>query len=155
MIKYCLDRWERNKGFLEEALRTGTGFNSCSYDDLIKLVVNCILNSEDDRWDAEEITTIDNGDYQGTLLFLIPANTYQPCEYEYLMTFVGYGSCSGCDLLQSIQNNWSHERLTYEQIKDFMMLCKGLVENMIKPYNCGWRNEEEFNEVVIPEGEQQ
>lgn len=150
MIKYCLERWEKNKGFLEEALRTGTEFNSCGYDDLVKLVVKCVLNNDEDMWDSEGVKTVDNGDYQGTLLFLIPANTYQPSEYEYLMTCVGYGSCSGCDTLQAIQDYEWGARLTDEQVKDFMRLCKDLVANMIKPYNGGWRYDESFTEVVMP-----
>ena len=30
-----------------------------------------------------------------------------------------------------------------------MALCKDLVTSIIKPYNCGWRSEEEFEEVTM------
>jgi hypothetical protein len=79
------------------------------------------------------------------LLFLIPTKVYQPAEYEYLMTFVSYGSCSGCDTLLSIQT--FDEELTENMLKDYMSLCKDLVCNIIKPYNCGWRNESVFETV--------
>ncbi len=154
MLKYCLKKWDENKGFLEQELRTNPTLNDCSYLDLVKLVVNCILNgNNNDKWDAEHITEIDNGDYQGTLLFLIPRDCYQPAEYEYLMTFVGYGSCSGCDTLQAIQE-WGEKVLTEQQVKDFMQLCKDLITNMIKPYNRGWRSEEEFTHAE-DEGERE
>jgi hypothetical protein len=150
MIKYCKEKWDKNKKKLEDVLREDTALNSCDYDYLVKLVVENILNDETndygDTWDSKNITTVDNGDYQGTQLFLIPLKTYQPSEYEYLMTYVGYGSCSGCDTLQAIQC-WYDKKPTEEQVKDFMNLCKDLVCNMIKPYNCGWRNEEMFEDV--------
>ena len=112
-------------------------------------VVEVILNNGDDKtWDVGNITEIDNGDYQGTLLYLIPRDTYQPSEYDYLMTYVNYGSCSGCDTLQAIQN-YEKEEITEGQLKDFMSLCKDLICCMIKPYNCGWREEEEFLPVEV------
>lgn len=148
MIKYCLKKWNRNKWELEEALKNDANLNSCDYEYLLKLVVENILNdgSNSDTWDSTKITIIDNGDYQGTILFLIPKKTYQPSEYEYLMTYVGYGSCSGCDTLLSIQS-WDDKKITEQQLKEFMLLCKDMVCNMIKPFNSGWRNEEEFETV--------
>lgn len=151
MLKYCLKKWDENKGVLEQELRTNPTLNDCAYIDLVKLVVKYILNSNvkpysEALWDIEHITEIDNGNYQGTLLFLIPQDTYQPAEHEYLMTFVAYGSCSGCDTLQAIQG-WGDKLLTEYQVKDFMQLCKDLITNMIKPYNRGWRSEEEFTHV--------
>ena len=150
MIKYCIDKWNKNRDKLEEALMKDSTLNCCDYHHLVKMVVKYILNDEDSgygkNWDADNITEIDNGNYQGTLLFIIPADTYQPSEYEYLMTYVRYGSCSVCDTLQSIRG-WGDEPITPEQIKDFMGLCKDLVTNMIKPYNTGWRASSDF-EVV-------
>jgi hypothetical protein len=150
MIKYCKEKWNKNKEILLEVLREDKTLNSCDYGYLVKLVVENILNDEtsdySDTWDSKKITIVDNGDYQGTLLFLIPTKTYQPSEYEYLMTYVDYGSCSGCDTLLGIQS-FGNVKPTEQQLKDFMTLCKDLVCNMIKPYNCGWRNEEMFEEA--------
>ena len=142
MIKYCKEQWMKNEGKLKEALLHREDLNYCSYETLVKLVVDYILNDEeqDENWDSKNITVIDNGDYQGTELYLIPRNTYQPAEYDYLMTYVGYGSCSGCDTLQSIQCD-------EDNIDDYMTLCRDLVFNMVKPYNNGWRNENLFDEV--------
>lgn len=156
MLKYCLNKWNQNQKVLEAKLKTDSTLNSCDYIDLVKLVVDCILNDDQPinryngkiSWNSEKITIVDNGDYQGTQLFMIPLNTYQPCEYEYLMTYVGYGSCSGCDTLQAIQS-WNDDLLTEKQVKDFMTLCKDLLTNMIKPYNGGWRFDEDFEEVTV------
>lgn len=149
MLKYCRDKWEENKDRLEQALREADGLNECDYKELVVMVVKHILNpGEDDynTYDSSRITVIDNGDYQGTQLFMIPMDTYQPAEYEYLLTCVGYGSCSGCDTLLSIQD-WGEGKLTDSQVKDFMKLCKDLVCVMVKPYNGGWRQDDGFTEV--------
>lgn len=159
MTYYCLNKWEQNKKRLEEVLRERTDLNECGYSELVKLVVREVLNGgktenddyEEYFWDVEHITVVDDGDYQGTLLFLIPDDTYQPSEYEYLLTFVNYGSCSGCDTLLAIQD-YGECKLTERQVKDFMVLCKDIVANMVKPYNAGWRNEEQFNTVEFREG---
>lgn len=148
MLKIVVEKWWKNKNKLEAAYRFKTGWNSCSYLDIVKETINSILNDNDGyiKWDIEHITEIDNGDYQGTLLYLIPENTYQPSADEYLMTYVYYGSCSGCDTLQAIQE-WSEGPLKEDQIKEFMMLSLHLLENMIKPYNDGWRSNDDYKQV--------
>lgn len=148
MLKYCLNKWNQNKDLLKNKLEKDTSLNSCEYSYLVKLVVEYILNhgEENRKLDSDRITMVDNGDYQGTQLFLIPFDTYQPCEYDYLMTYAGYGSCSGCDTLLSIQG-YGDELLTENQVKLFMSLCKDLVTSIIKPYNFGWRWEDDFDEV--------
>ena len=142
MIKYCIEKWDRNKDLLRSALSNNKLLNhilneSCDdpleyleYKDLVKLTVMFILNDENE-WDAKKITEIDDGDYQGTLLYLIPEDTYQPDSSEYLMTFVEYGSCSGCDTLQAIQC-FLDTRSRDKSIDDLMNLCKDLICNMIQ-----------------------
>lgn len=147
MIKLCKDQWDANKEKLEKALREDTSLNSCDYKYLLTLTVENILNyGRDDRYNTDKITVIDDGDYQGTLIFLVPRDTYQPDESEYLMTYVGYGSCSGCDTLLGIQG-WNDGPPTEQQLREFMMLCKDMVTNMICPYNHGWRQSEEYESV--------
>lgn len=153
MLKYCLKKWDMFNKDLEDALREDENLNSCEYKYLLEKVVEHILNGEveefsyDEKWDANKITVIDDGHYQGTLLFVIPRLCYQPCEYEYLMTFVDYGSCSGCDTLQHIQSWFDNEPPTERQLKDYMALCRDMVCNIVRPYNTGWRCDEEFKTV--------
>ncbi len=150
MLRYCRDKWYENKGKLEVALRETEGLNECDYKTLVEMVVEHILNPADgydDTYDKGKITVIDDGDYQGTQLFMIPADRYQPSENEYLLTFVNYGSCSGCDTLKSIQD-WGGGKLTDSQIGDFMILCRDLVCNIIKPYNAGWREDKKYEAIA-------
>ncbi|WP_143322806.1 hypothetical protein [Clostridium sp. HBUAS56010] len=152
MIRYCIDKWAANKIELEAAIKRDKEINSCNYSYLVKLVVKYILNlgvdTEYERWDEEKITTIDNGDYQGTQLFLIPKKTYQPGANEYLLTYQYYGSCSGCDSLQAIQD-WSEDIPTDERVKDYMTLCKDIICNMIRPYNSLYNNDEDDKFSII------
>lgn len=151
MLKILVQKWDKNKNRLKRYLEEATDLNSCSYLDLVKITFTYIYNDNDTRFvdlDIGNISEIDNGDYQGTLLFLIPFNTYQPSESQYLMTYIGYGSCSVCDLLQSIQD-FGSGKLTDRQVKDFMTLCKDILSNTIKPYNNGWREEEGFTQAEL------
>lgn len=158
MLKYCVEKWDKNKGKLEKDIRDNLKeYNDYGYKNLVEKIVEIIFNDEEAKdnyelYDVKKITEINNGDYQGTLLYLIPKDTYQPSEYDYLMTCVNYGSCSGCDTLQSIQM-WYYddeeiENTQKEQfITDMMKLCLDLVQNIIKPYNYGWRNDDRFNTI--------
>jgi len=157
MIKFCVEKWDKNKSILEKHIREkGNTMNEVCYLDLVKMVVDDIFNDGEhchhdtycyDKYDSDRITEIDNGEYQGTLLFMIPATTYQPGASDYLMTYVYYGSCSVCDTLQSIKNWDDKAALTEEQVTDFMQLCLNIVQNTIKPYNTGWHHEEDYDIV--------
>ena len=118
MLKIIAIQWGLHDGDLRNALFKRTDLDVIKYKDLVKLSFEVVYNNdlpfEDYVADVERIHEIDDGDYQGTLLYLIPCDRYQPEAYEYLMTYVGYGSCSGCDALQSIQ--------MYTQIYDSVRL---------------------------------
>ena len=150
MLKYCLTQWDKNENKLKEVLSKNTELND--YITLVKLTFDTIFNFNNEcgvELNIERITEIDNGNYQGTLLYLIPFKTYQPCEYEYLMTYVGYGSCSGCDTLKSILSDgeYGNKVPTDKQLKDYMALCRDLISNTVKPYNSGWREDDNFKPI--------
>lgn len=156
MLKYCLEQWDKNKDALEKDIsqdKNLTGYfgeEDAGYLYLVKKLVKTVLNCDSVyKWDAESIVEIDNGDYQGTLLFVIPRNTFQPSEYDYLMTYIGYGSCGFCDTLMAIKDlGYSADKYpTEDQVKDYMVLMKDILTNMIRPYNSGWREDADFEEV--------
>ena len=140
MIKIMKDRWDTNKDRLQTILTENVEeLKHCGYEYLVKTTFGAILC---DLISTNAITMIDDGDYQGTLLFLIPFNTYQPSAYEYLMTHVYYGSCSGCDALQSAQ---MHDDNHFRLVNDIMDICRCLVCNTIKPYNHAWYHSDDFD----------
>lgn len=149
MLKFCKEQWDKNREKLEETIKTDKNIDRLGYMGLLALAVKVILNdnNDDGDWNADRITEIDDGDYQGTLIFLIPKDCYQPEESEYLMTYVGYGSCSVCDTLQSIQECASDE----QKIIEYMQLCEDMIANIVKPYNYGWRYDAEYDVAEMDE----
>ena len=106
MIEEFTKRWfERNHLVREQFEKEIPN----SYKDIVKAVVT-MLHDEDkyESIDPERIHEIDDGDYQGTLLYVIGDTSYQPDTYWYVK--VGYGSCSGCDTLEAITSGeWGLE----------------------------------------------
>lgn len=74
-----------------------------TYAEIVKVVIKAVHDGYGTP-DPEHIHEIDDGDYQGTLLYIIPDDEYQPWNYWYVK--VGYGSCSGCDTLKAILDGY-------------------------------------------------
>lgn len=74
-------------------------YNWITYADIVKVVIEAVHDGYGTP-DPENIHEIDDGEYQGTLLYVIPMDCYQP--WDYWCVKVDYGSCSGCDTLLAI-----------------------------------------------------
>lgn len=154
MNKYCISRWDKNKDRLQKRIENSIDHNSWDYKTLVKLIIEEVLNPDEEfefnTWDSEEITVIDNGDYQGSQLFLFHKSTYQPGPADYLITYEYYGSCSGCDSLLAIQDWSSNRTLPNErQVKDYMSLCLNLIQQMRFPYwERGWSDERDERKEI-------
>ena len=120
-----INNWDLYKNELENYFKTTRQEKYDSYEDLVKLVVEYFLPD----YNFEKITVIDDGDYSGTQIFIIPKDTYQPCIDEYLYTTNYYGSCSGCDTLLGI-SKYEEGLPNEEQVKDYMMLCLHLLQRL-------------------------
>lgn len=98
MIQELIDQFIKNKRYAEAVFIKE---QPDSYMKLLRVALEAIAVDFDDnkhRPDPERIHGIDDGDYQGTLLFIVGAVGYQPCKYFWVK--VNYGSCSGCDALE-------------------------------------------------------
>lgn len=125
MIEKFIETYMKNKHQIEHKLKTA---HVEEYKDLVKMVIETIHDEDDyESPDPERIHEINDGDYQGTLLYLIAASGYQPDRYWYVK--IAYGSCSGCDTLQNIQG-YSDEPPTEQQIKDYMTLALHIVQGL-------------------------
>lgn len=145
MIKEFSERWNKYKGNLEEYFRNTKQEKYDSYCDIVKLLLEKVINQEETngyKFDLNNITIVDDGDYQGTQIFIIPLDTYQPNETEYIVTNTYYGSCSGCDTLQAISEYDYDELPNEEQIADYMQLALHLLQK------CKWLYKEEKNEII-------
>lgn len=134
MDKRIIELWDKNKDKLRGYFTKTNQSEYDSYSKLVKIIITKILNNDEydyknPNYNTNNITVIDDGDWQGTQLFLIPQDTYQPNATEYLVTHVYYGSCSGCDTLQAI-NTYDYGLPNEIQVEDYMKLCLHLVQNM-------------------------
>jgi hypothetical protein len=99
------------------------------YKEVVRAVVEMLAGASDeyDKPDPERIHEIDDGDYQGTLVYVIGGSGYQPSRYWYVK--VGYGSCSGCDTLQAICG-YSRRPPNDEQVRGYMTLALHIVQGL-------------------------
>ena len=128
MIKEFVDSWYKNYPVLENALRLE---HPESYTELVNMVIGHIINPEEKYGmpDRKNMTVVDNGDYQGTLVYVIPEIGYQPSDYWYVRVY--YGSCSGCDTLQAIRD-YGYDKPTEKQVNEYMTLALHIVQRMKK-----------------------
>ena len=128
MIEEFTKAWFAKKDALEAAFKAK---HPDDYKEIVKLVVEHILYDEDvySSPDVDRVHSIDDGSYQGTLVFVIGASGYQPDDYWYVK--VSYGSCSGCDTLQNIQG-YSDDAPSDAQVRDYMTLALHIVQGLNK-----------------------
>jgi len=130
MIQELVNQWECNKHKLEEYFKT-INQEDYSYELIVKKIFElCLLKSDDDSgFNISKMTVIDDGNYEGTQIFIIPKDTYSPSIEDYVITHTYYGSCSGCDTLEKIRY-LSDERQTNETIKEYMTVALHLVQKL-------------------------
>lgn len=123
MIKNLVKSWENHKHELEmDILANEKEYRHAEYDELVEKLIHFIFNTEEMlgdstyyKYNMNANNTIDDGDYQGTRIFFINRDSYQPSETDYIVTFVYYGSCTSCDALQGAQSCY------LEMMKDDLM----------------------------------
>lgn len=144
MLRYCLDKWNKNKDLLEKALKEKDDkLNTYPYLYFVGMVVKYILNgeiNEDDKegecWDSCGITEIDDSVHhdRGTILFLVPRYIWEPSKTDYLMTYARYED----DCFYAAD----------EYTEQYMSFCKMLVDRIIKPYICAAPDEGDIWEEI-------
>ena len=127
MIKEFVDRFMAKEKEIRDLFSSK---HPESYADIVRVVVEAIKKEDDyDTPDPERIHQIDDGDYQGTLVFVIAANGYQPSTYWAVL--VSYGSCSGCDTLEGIRG-YDDSPPNEQQVKDYWTLALHVVQGLKK-----------------------
>lgn len=141
MIQEIIQKWETNKSKLEQKFKTHKAHLGLSYETIVKYIFENVINDSDDdydNYDVSKMTVIDDGNYQGTQIFIIPKDTYQPSVGDYLLTHTYYGSCSGCDTLEAILSDYTwDDEIEYDdqifnekQVSELMTLSLHLVQKM-------------------------
>lgn len=124
MIQAFVDRFMANEQKVREAFAAK---EPDGYAEIVRVVVEHIGGDEYGDPDPQRIHEINDGDYQGTLVYVIGASGYQPYDYWYVR--VSYGSCSGCDTLEAIRS-WSGEPPTAQQVNDYWTLALHIVQGL-------------------------
>lgn len=124
MIQKFVDLWDKNKEQLRDVFKER---HPLDYAELLKEVITILQNHNYNDLDPERIHPIDDGDYQGTLLFIIGVKGYQPSDYYFVK--ISYGSCFGCDTLERIRD-YSSDTPTESQVNDYMTLALHIVQNI-------------------------
>ena len=127
MIQKFVERFMESKPEIEKQF---TEKHPENYEDIVRIVVEALYDQDDEynkTPDPKRIHRIDDGDYQGTLIFIIGANGYQPDIYWSVK--VNYGSCSGCDTLEGIRG-YDTSAPSQKQVKDYMTLALHIVQGL-------------------------
>ena len=137
MIREIIEQWEENKHCLQNYFANTPQDQYGSYTSILKKIFELVITKApsyggwNNSWDVTNMTVLDHGDYQGTLIYIIPVDTYQPSVSDYIMTNNYYGSCTGCDSLQMINDGgWDDKLPNKQQIQDYMTLSLHLVQKM-------------------------
>lgn len=132
MIIEIVKLWEENKHKLEEYFKTTKQEEYDSYETIIRKIFELCINVSDDyynNFNLESLHIIDDGNWEGTLIFIVPKNISLPDAEDYIVTDTYYGSCSGCDTLLSILS-YSEDLPSESQVKELMTLALHLVQKM-------------------------
>lgn len=130
MIKEFVERWDKYKDDLRDYFKNNKQEEYPTYEDIVKALFEYVINKDEGHYDydIENITVIDDGDYQGTLIFILHKSKYQPEIENYIYTNVYYGSCSHCDTLKGIQS-WDLEELpNNDQVDSYMTLALHILQ---------------------------
>lgn len=130
MISKLTNAWCANKDKLRDYFKSAKQSEYDSYLKIVKKLFEIVINPnmEYEYFNVKAIKEIDDGDYQGTLLYLIPLDIYHPAPYEYLVTYVYYGSCSGCDTLLRI-SGYDNGFPTDSQVDGYMVLALHILQH--------------------------
>lgn len=138
MIPEFIKNFDDNRNVIKRHLKKRideSEYNSIDYLDIVEEVLMAICDYEPVDSSSNygipnynRITVIDDGDCQGTLLFVIPENCYQPSEYYYVK--VGYGSCSGCDTLLWVLECYKYNK--EKALEDLMTLALHVFQGLKK-----------------------
>lgn len=125
MIQTFVKAWDERGTAFRDKFKTA---HPEDYKAIVRAVIEVLSKVyEYGSPDPERIHTINDGDYQGTLVFVVGAEGYQPDRYWAVK--VSYGSCSGCDTLEAVRG-YSDEPPNDEQLKEYETLGLHIIQGL-------------------------
>ena len=135
--------WSANKDRLKQYLMENLENDFGSYQSLVKVLFDQVINPYLKKeylgecfniYNTDRIHEINDSEYEGCLLYVIPLNNYFPSCDDYVLTYVEYGSCPICDTLQGIWELSDHYP-PEKTVRDLMTLCLHLLQHCVKPFD--------------------
>ena len=131
MEEIIINQWDAHKRELKLFFETHLMSDYDDYEKIFMLVIKLILNGEGNSMNiSDKFYVIDDGNWQGTQLFICHEAVYQPEMENYYITDNYYGSCSGCDTLMGIIEYDEDKYPSEQQVKKFMQLALNMVQKM-------------------------
>ena len=134
MINSIIEQWDLNKHNLKQHFESTDQREYWSYKKILELIFDLVILKVDKddvsfTIQKENIRTIDDGEYEGTLIYIIPIDRPFIDVSDYLITDNYYGSCSWCDILLSISGCES-KKPNEEQVRQYMTIALHLVQKL-------------------------
>lgn len=127
-----IKRWEKGKENLRKHFEVTEQSEYDEYHKVVSALIKYCLNYGDllnDEKFSEVFEVSDHGNWQGTQIFLLHIDCYQPESTHYYVFDNYYGSCSGCDTLLGI-SQYEEGIPEKEQVDKYMTLCLHMVQRM-------------------------
>jgi hypothetical protein len=122
MVQEFISQWEKNKDKLKQYFSTK---HPDSYLEIVKQLFLLVISG----FNVKNLTVLDHGDFEGTQIYIIPKDIYQPCTSDYVFTHNYYGSCSGSGTLEGIRES-NDNKPKEKQVRDYMQLALNLVQKL-------------------------
>lgn len=129
--------WDKHKSELEDSFRAR---HPEDYHDVVKQVVKLLDRHSDECGhtapNPDAIQVLNFGCYQGDYLYVVSEWKSSLTDSWYVK--VSYGSCSGCDTLESIKSDSEHDEdwnvlpPTESQVSDYMTLALHIIQGFKK-----------------------
>lgn len=130
MEQQIVKRWERGKENLRNWFKTHKQQEYDDYTKIVSALIKYCLNFGDyDVKFSEDFEVSDHEDYQGTQIFILHQEEYEPNLCNYYIFDNYYGSCSGCDTLLGI-SGYDCGLPDDGQVAGYMQLCLHIVQRM-------------------------
>lgn len=143
MLDICKKKWDENESTLKKFINENLGvimsrmdYTDCVADDYETLLNRILATIFDGYFEADSICQVGYAnDYEGTLVFTFYTHEGSDLPSGFYATFVYYGSCSACDTLLSIREDY--EYIGCEQIvEELLGLCRDMVTRMVQIFPC-------------------
>ena len=121
--------WEENKDSIRQWFET---VDEITYENIVEHLITDVFIKDNKQVFSKEFTTINKGYYCGMLVFILSNNsTYADTINDFYVTYVDYGSCPYCDVLEYALGVKDKE----ERVRQLMLIALHLIQKLKPLYS--------------------